>query len=865
MKNHIPFHEQVATKLIEQLKLGTAPWQKPWEAGQKGYLPINPTTGKRYKGINTLQLMSQGRSDNRWLTYQQAISINAQVKKSEIGTSIQFWKFTDDVLKKDPQGNPILDDNGEQIKVKIHLERPKVFFATVFNAEQIEGMPSPEIAKVHDWETHQRAEAILTNSNVTIKHDENDRAFYRLSTDSIHLPSQSQFPTADRYYATALHELGHATGHPSRLNRDLAHPFGSTAYAKEELRAEIGSMILGDELGIGHDGDQHVAYVRSWINTLQDDPMEIFRAAADAEKIHSLVLSYEQQQVLNTQLEIENEMDIDALDNWQNMKSRAEALSIEAILVKNAYALTQHKNDNPLSILDEPDMQQRIKQEEQKESLISPRVFINVPFKEKDQAKALGAKWDRSVQSWYIPDDSQAATFAQWPSKTLDADQPALSHQASTSNQQPTRTYLAVPYKMRETVKTLGAKWDKGAKSWFIPAKAKLNDALKQYLPENVSEQQSPSLTPREEFADALRAAGCEVTGDHPIMDGSKQRVRTDGDKPKETAGFYFAYLDGHPAGFIKNNRTGEEIKWKSKGYAFSPEEKAKMMAESATKLAVREAQNAAQRDSSAKRVSEQQAKLKPIETPTPYQSHKNIAVHPGTYTDDEGQTTFIPAYDTQGKQWTMQYIDADGTKRFAKDSQKEGSFHVIGGQDALITAPAIVISEGYATAATLTENLGYATVAAFDAGNLIHVAKALKAQYPDKPILIAGDDDKHLEMMQGVNPGKDKAEKAAIAVDGHTFFPRFTHDEKSWPDNLEPVTPEKWKAKLISDEQSAALNNIKQYTDFNDLKNLSANGSEMGLRRQINDVIEKKMKLLSKVNHEEIQHNVTQHRVYQR
>ena len=101
----------------------------------------------------------------------------------------------------------------------------------------------------------------------------------------------------DNYYATALHELGHWTGHASRLGRDLEHPFGSEGYAKEELRAEIASMILGDELGIGHDPGQHAAYVGTWINALRDDPLEIFRAAADAEKIHGYVLALEQQQV----------------------------------------------------------------------------------------------------------------------------------------------------------------------------------------------------------------------------------------------------------------------------------------------------------------------------------------------------------------------------------------------------------------------------------------------------------------------------------------------------------------------------------------------------------------------------------------
>ena len=161
----------------------------------------------------------------------------------------------------------------------------------------------------NEWEAIERAEHILQASGAKITHAPGDRAFYRPSTDSITLPEKSQFPQPDAYYATALHELGHWTGHPTRLDRDLAHPFGSEGYAKEELRAEISSMILGDSLGLGHDPEQHAAYVGSWIKVLQDDPLEIFRASSDAEKIHDYVLAFEQKQVQ----ELAQEQELDAM------------------------------------------------------------------------------------------------------------------------------------------------------------------------------------------------------------------------------------------------------------------------------------------------------------------------------------------------------------------------------------------------------------------------------------------------------------------------------------------------------------------------------------------------------------------------
>jgi antirestriction protein ArdC len=292
-KEKIPYYEQVAGKLIEQLEAGTAPWQKPWEPGSI-HLPHNPVSGTRYKGSNALWLQIQGRFDNRWMTYKQAQSIEAQVRKGEKGTLVQYWKLNDKVPVKDERGKPVRDGEGNKVYRTIQLERPKVFSASVFNAEQIDGLPPLEV-KVPDWDRHERAEALLESSGADIRHDQADRAFYRPATDRIHLPPRDSFKSADSFLSTALHEVGHWTGASSRLDRDLAHPFGSVGYAKEELRAEIASLMIGDELGIGHDPGQHAAYVKSWVKVLKEDPKEILRASRDADKIAGYVLGLEKE------------------------------------------------------------------------------------------------------------------------------------------------------------------------------------------------------------------------------------------------------------------------------------------------------------------------------------------------------------------------------------------------------------------------------------------------------------------------------------------------------------------------------------------------------------------------------------------
>ena len=800
-----PFHETVAEKLIKQLKSGTAPWQKPWDPDVQGFMPTNPTTGKRYKGVNAIYLMSQGRHDNRWLTYKQAQAAGAQVRKGEKGTPVQYWKFSEERNQVDSHGKPVLDSEGKPVKERVKLERPRVFFATVFNAEQMDGMPPVE-QKEHTWDPVARAEHILQASGADIHHTKNDRAFYRPATDSIHLPDKGAFATAENYYSTALHELGHWTGHSSRLNRDMSHPFGSEEYAREELRAEISSLILCDKLGTGHDPGQQAAYVGSWIKILEDTPLEIFRAASEAEKMSDYVLAFEQTLVQSQ----ENEVEMQSSEGHDPSQEQQVGLA---------------------------------------GSVETGRVYIDVPYSEKDEAKGMGARWDKQERSWFVPSGVEKSAFKKWPEK--------VSTQAHSAEQ---RQYLSVPYAERGAAKTAGARWDKAAKSWYVGPQADL-ERLNRWLPDRVKGQQDPAMSPREEFAAVLVSVGCMLSDNHPVMDGQKHRVEVEGDKPGERSGFYVGHLDGHPAGYVANNRTGVNTKWKSKGYSLDPAEKVELQVTAARKLSARAAELEQQQEAAAKRVSQQTDGLIPVNQPTPYMRDKGIQSYPGVYTDAEGKKTYIPAHDVNGKQWTMQYIREDGTKRFAKNSRKEGCFHIVGGDmKALADAPALVIQEGYATAATNTEALNFATVAAFDSGNLLSVAKALHDRFPEKPVVIFGDDDRHQEFTQGTNPGKTKAQEAAKVVGGKAVFPVFTPGERNYPASLAPVTPQGYQDHLkatkaletapehrkprlqnmlLSQKQLAALDNMKRYTDFNDLAMKSRLGHE-GVERQVKSAVSK-------------------------
>jgi len=299
-------HEQVAEKVIEGLRAGTAPWQQPWDSSNIPLiLPYNTLTGKRYRGINSISLLMAGRDDPRWMTFLQAEDSGYKIRKGERASLIQFVKTTDEKLQRDSQGKVQMDELGQPIKVQYVLPKAIVRNAWVFNADQIDGIPRLELPTKgqSEWTPIEKAEKLIASSGAIINHSYSRRAFYDMAKDQITLPYKNTFSESSRYYATVLHEIGHWTGHENRLNRDMGSSFGDLGYAREELRAEIASMIMGQEIGIGHDPGQHIAYVESWIKILEDDPFEIFSASMEAEKICNYILDLENKKELSVGIE----------------------------------------------------------------------------------------------------------------------------------------------------------------------------------------------------------------------------------------------------------------------------------------------------------------------------------------------------------------------------------------------------------------------------------------------------------------------------------------------------------------------------------------------------------------------------------
>jgi putative DNA primase/helicase len=338
------------------------------------------------------------------------------------------------------------------------------------------------------------------------------------------------------------------------------------------------------------------------------------------------------------------------------------------------------------------------------------------------------------------------------------------------------RTYLAVPYAERHEAKALGARWDTVKKAWYVGPEADREKIAKW----ESKHQPAPALDPRAEFAAVLRSIGAVVEGNHPIMNGEAQRIPATNDKRGELTIFYVAHEDGVPNGYAENNRTKEVVRWKATGQHLSPEAKADLAAQAEQKRYARKQAERELYEATAKRLAEeQQLNISGVD-PTEYHKAKQIEVTPGA--SARNGDVLVPGYDVEGKLWTMQYIKEDGTKRFAKDSRKHGCFHVVGAPNGaaalqkIALSPVVVIAEGYATAATIAKQGKVTALAAYDSGNLLPVATSLRQRYPDKAIVIAGDDDHRSEN----NPGREKAIAAAEAVAGVAIFPNLSAEQRA-------------------------------------------------------------------------------------
>lgn len=283
-------YQTVTDKIIGQFEAGTVPWVQPW--GCDGVetpfgLPRNAATGNTYSGINILLLWGAAietqRRTQTWLTFKQALGLGGCVRKGERGTTVCY---ADTFVPKSEAERAA--ENGEVARSVGFLKR-----YTVFNVDQCEGLPADLYditAPLPECEKMPCAEAMITATGADFRIG-GDRAFYVPSEDFIQVPPQTAFYEQIDYYRTCFHELGHWTGHETRLNRALTGKFGSKDYAREELVAEMASAFVCTACEI-KPTVRHADYIASWLSVLKQDKRAIFRAASLASKAADFILAF---------------------------------------------------------------------------------------------------------------------------------------------------------------------------------------------------------------------------------------------------------------------------------------------------------------------------------------------------------------------------------------------------------------------------------------------------------------------------------------------------------------------------------------------------------------------------------------------
>lgn len=715
-------------------------------------LPFNYATNRPFTASNLFRLMMRVSASETslspcWVTMDVVKEKGAHFSKDD-SARLQLWKKTTDTstsfvtypLKKGGEG-VVRDFNGEKYELR-------TFY--VVNANHLQGMakpldvapkPSPQPEKIH---------ALIEAVGVKFQEGklfQGKYAFYFNKSDTAVIPKASETLSQTSVDLTKLEMSLHGLLQSSRGGKGFVKPFPTP---EEELSVRLATMVLANEANM--------------------DLSELFKSSAPKDRY------------------------------WKELCERQpsllrQACTNSAYLVKKAHQLQrQHLQTQEQTTKQDKTMSNRKRFENIRKSEWTGEMVV-LPEKQVGKRLVVCPKNEASTFGVYgrlldhgLVKFSRASTLKEAEDvamkfgalrnpQTLQFNEDNRQTEKLLTAHQPSNVkyvdnvYSRNPDVFRENkamIRLLKGGYDSSVKRWFVP-KDTPDEALKAF------QEVAPTvhISPEEEFRQALVSYGFDLERHTFIADGQLHRCPLIDDKSGERSGSYIYHPDGIPAGMIQNFRTGEKTTWR-------PQSSVQLTAQEQREARERlEAQIAKRREEQAqihRQVADDAKALveacTKTNTPTAYLERKgfteaDLGLLNGILVNEDNKL-IVPIRDENAKIWSYQTIDDNGFKSLAKGGKKSGNYALIGNDD---KATSTIICEGYATGLSIALATRQPVVVAMDAGNLLSVAKKMKAKYPERPILICGDDDRYGQR----NQGREKALLASKAVDGLAVFPVFT------------------------------------------------------------------------------------------
>ncbi len=702
-KKPIFFAKRVADQLAAQLREGKAPMQN--DSVQN--IPYNPCTGRAYHGINSLNLMMQGRKDDRWMSFDEAVNAGYKIGKGEKATPVQYW------ARKQP---------GE--------EKRRMQTAYLFNGDQLEFI-QPVQRKQNRPDPYERVGDILYDSGVTVVHDQKSRSFYDSARDEIHLPRPDSYQDLNKYCQDALSAYFHATGHPSRLNRETFDSPKRYEQNTEELICSVATTMMCAELGIPADCTRNAELSAAWADNLEKFPIQFSQAMQAMDD--AVWRTLRQEQMRNISLNPENEQ------TWRPVAEASPAIAVKTFLAQQDVLALADNEPEKLYSFDHDGTQVFTK----------PGAGYVLSKKEMESPGADGAthfmrvKTEGYDKNGHTYDVIMTAGVRQNESGLIQPVSPPQSEEINLSTRD-----MALPLEWNGEVT-------------IAPC----------------HEDESGNLIQgRSEDYPELHGVFAQCEGREDVLLASFSR---------EKQAQYYASLIEKQLAYQQEQPQQQQAERQAAQPEQSraqspdqpkPEQDREQLRQNAKKqIAERLNEEKMDADKGAKRVAAMMKRFEVPSKPTPYMQTKGIDLIPGAFQNKT--STCIPLFNASGELRSMAYIDEDGKTKYAKGTERDGcAFY---DKKAVAKSPVVGFAVGVATAATVSQIIkDIPVVATMDAANIPVVAAAFKEKHPDKEQIIFADLNRAQEKKNGKNPGYDYAREAAEKTGAHVVSPRFASAE---------------------------------------------------------------------------------------